>query len=337
MPIRTTQRDPLDPALCELLKISPECGYEELHGNKGFSRPSKVTAVVNGKAIHYFVKSGPNKDMFASEHEALRELGETVSNLTPYSLGFGKYTNNDSRYFLLMEWLEMLGSNATTAEDSHALSLPQKLAKLHSTPARTPPGYRDPQFGWHRSTYCGMTKQNNDFRASWDKFYRENRLLTILRQIEERHGSNEELGAAMEPITGIVVPRLLRNGHLGGRRGIQPVLIHGDLWHGNKAYGANPAWENPEWVLFDPSSCYCHSEYEIGIMRRFGGFSATFYHEYHQLLPKTEPKHEYEDRIALYQLYHYLNHYLMFRGGAYMDSAMDIIKKLTDKYVTSED
>jgi len=137
----------------------------------------------------------------------------------------------------------------------------------------------------------------------------------------------------MQPVVDTIVPRLLGNGHLGGRRGIMPVLVHGDLWHGNKAYGSNPAWEGPEDILFDPSACYCHSEYEISIMRCFGGFSASFYHEYHRLVPKTEPIHEYEDRIALYQLYHYLNHYLMFRG-AYKDTAMDIVKKLTDKYIT---
>lgn len=59
------KREPLDPAVCELLQISPECGFMELVGEEGFSRPAKVTALVNGKATYYFMKSGPNEDMFA--------------------------------------------------------------------------------------------------------------------------------------------------------------------------------------------------------------------------------------------------------------------------------
>ncbi|KAG4443414.1 hypothetical protein IFR05_001093 [Cadophora sp. M221] len=331
----TENRQPLDPAVCELLKISPECGFMELVGEEGFSRPAKVTALVNGKATYYFMKSGPNEDMFASEHEALKELLETVPTLCPYSLGHGKYTDNPG-YFLLMEWMDTVSNDETIVEGGSCLSLPQKLAKLHSTPAKVPEGEMDPMFGWPRSTYCGSTKQINTFQASWPKFFARSRLLGILNMIEETHGTDQELKAGLKGIVDLVVPRLLGNGHLGGRRGITPVLVHGDLWYGNKAYGVNPAWGGAEHVLFDPSAAYCHSEYEIGIMRAFGGFTAGFFHEYHSILPKTEPIHEYEDRIELYKLYHYLNHYLIFRG-AYKDNAMDVIKRLADKYIMPSD
>lgn len=65
------QRKPLDPAVCELLNISPECGFMEAHGKEGFSRPDKVTALINGKATYYFMKSGLNEDMFSCEHLGL--------------------------------------------------------------------------------------------------------------------------------------------------------------------------------------------------------------------------------------------------------------------------
>lgn len=57
-----------------------------------------------------------------------------------------------------------------------------------------------------------------------------------------------------------------------------------------------------EEVVFDPSACYAHSEYELGIMRMFGGFGRGFFAEYHDLCPKTEPRVEYEDRVRLYEL-----------------------------------
>lgn len=44
------------------------------------------------------------------------------------------------------------------------------------------------------------------------------------------------------------------------------------------------------------------ARYELGIMKMFGGFGSRFWTEYHDLLPKTEPQQEYDDRIALYEL-----------------------------------
>lgn len=79
--------------------------------------------------------------------------------------------------------------------------------------------------------------------------------------------------------------------------------MHGDLWSGNKGRarigGDDGAVED---VVFDPSACYAHSEYELGIMRMFGGFGEGFFKEYHKLCPKTEPVEEYEDRVQLYEL-----------------------------------
>ena len=157
-------------------------------------------------------------------------------------------------------------------------------------------------FGFPVTTFCGATPQNNVYKSSWAKFYAENRLLSIGRIIEERHGLDNELRTWIEKTAVELVPKLLGNGHLGGNRGIQPVLVHGDLWSGNKGRGRLGGSGPIEEVIFDPSSCYAHSEYEIGIMKMFGGFSTSFFAEYHQLLPKTEPQEEYDDRVDLYQL-----------------------------------
>lgn len=50
-------------------------------------------------------------------------------------------------------------------------------------------------------------------------------------------------------------------------------------------------------------ACYAHNEYEFGIMKMFGGFGSVFFTKYHDLVPKTEPVEEYDDRVELYQLY----------------------------------
>lgn len=116
------------------------------------------------------------------------------------------------------------------------------------------------------------------------------------------HGTDDELHSLLDREIKEVAPRLLGNGHLGGSKGVQPALVHGDLWSGNKARGRVGGNDVVEDMIFDPGSCYAHSEYELGIMRMFSGFPAGFFHEYYRLVPKTQPISEYDDRLSLYGL-----------------------------------
>lgn len=50
----------------------------------------------------------------------------------------------------------------------------------------------------------------------------------------------------------------------------------------------------------------------LAIARIFGGFPQSFFETYHKYLPKTEPVSQYDLRGELYQLYHFLNHTLLF-------------------------
>lgn len=191
---------------------------------------------------------------------------------------------------------------AVDGGQTSGLSFAQKLAKLHSTPAAIPKGFSKAVFGFPVMTCVGRTPQNNSWSRSWPKFYAENRLRPVCKLVEQNHGTDVELTSLLDRVVKEVVPRLLGNGHLGGRKGVQPALVHGDLWTGNKARGRVGGKGGIEDVVFDAGCCYAHSEYELGIMRMFGGFSAGFFNEYHRLVPKTSPKNEYDDRLALYEL-----------------------------------
>ncbi len=50
----------------------------------------------------------------------------------------------------------------------------------------------------------------------------------------------------------------------------------------------------------------------LAIARIFGGIPKSFFTTYHQYLPKSEPEDQYELREDLYELYHYLNHTVLF-------------------------
>lgn len=260
------------------------------------------------------------------------------------------------KFFLATDFLD-LGS---TAAGGSGLSFAAKLAKLHTTPAPIPEGFDRPMFGFPVPTCCGETPQENSWRSSWADFYAENRLRAILRAAIKKNGSDPELSDAVEKVASRVVPRLVGDDRLGAS--LMPVVCHGDLWSGNHSRGRIGNSTESEEVVFDASAVYGHSEYDLGIMKMFGGAGRNFWAEYEILVPKAEPESEWEDRVLLYELYvtfpivlsmhlvlvtsflkvyfpradqldryHHLNHFAMF-GGAYREGAMSIMRRLISKY-----
>jgi len=248
-------------------------------------------------------------DPLIGEHTSLNAIHATVPSLCPKSYAHGPLSSA-SGSFLATDFLNL--SPASSSPGSH-LSLAQKLAKLHSTPAPTPQGYEQPMFGFPVPTCCGDTQQDNAYQKSWADFYAHNRLRHILSQAERNNGKDSTLSTLVHQTAAEIVPRLLRDGHLTSPSGgpIIPVVVHGDLWSGNHGRGTigNGGVEE---VVFDPSSCYAHSEYEFGIMRMFGGFGPGFERQYHGVKGKDEPVGEWEDRVLLYELYVLLS---LFCGG----------------------
>ena len=97
----------------------------------------------------------------------------------------------------------------------------------------------------------------------------------------------------------------------------RPALIHGDLWSGNVlGTSRGPA-------LVDPACAACDREMEFGITTLFGGFSERFWDAYHEALPLPSG---WRERNGLYQLYHLLNHYLIF-GGHYGREALSLARR----------
>lgn len=204
---------------------------------------------------------------------------------------------SSSKYFLATDFLEL--GMVSTSEKGSGLSLAAKLATLHTTAAPVPNGHATPMFGFPVSTCCGETVQDNSWKASWAEFYADNRLRGILAASVRNNGSDAELSSTVETVAGKVVPRLIGDDRV---KNIVPVVIHGDLWSGNHSKGRIAGRGGIEEVVYDPSAVYGHSEYELGIMKMFGGFGSGFWNEYNKLVPKAEPRDEWEDRVALYEL-----------------------------------
>lgn len=339
----------VDPAILYALSLSPSATKIASHGDSGFASTLRLTNTSTTPPQSFFIKTSSSPDaavMFEGEHTSLNAIHAAVPSICPQSFAWGKMDTEMDSYFLATEFIDLSSRrwrSGTGSGVGSGMSLAQKLAKLHTTPAPIPPGYSTPQFGFPVPTCCGDTPQPNTFNPSWSDFFAENRLLFILERGESRNGKDSELRSLVEKAASTVVPRLLGAGHLGGPNGIVPVVVHGDLWSGNhdtgvfvgrgdQSTGHREGGDVLEAITYDPYSTHAHSEYELGIMNMFGGFNERFMNEYHNLVPKTEPEEEYDDRVGLYEAYHHLNHWAIFGSGGYRDGAVRILNALMGKY-----
>ena len=266
----------------------------------------------NDEKRSYFLKRLDGHD-FAHEFESLSAIHEAIPSLCPRPLAHGKFTGSNEG-FLLTEFIDVRALDDLQRTSSHHDSLAQKLAQLHRM--RKPwVKYFDTHyskvFGFHVPTYVGGALYfNTKYRTKrqtwtqhWSFFFLDFRLRPIWQAAQRFwRGPHPKHRKLYSCIINKVVPRLLSPGHLGGEDGIEPALVHGQLWSENTIRGSIGREGDVEDMVSNPASFYAHSEYDLAAMRMFGGFSSGFFKEYHRLVPKTEPAKEYEARQTLYQV-----------------------------------
>ncbi|KAL8692302.1 MAG: hypothetical protein Q9218_002644 [Villophora microphyllina] len=296
----------LDSTVIKALSLDPDSTTVKTHGSSGFNATAKITTFLkDGTQKHFFMKTATDKKseaMFRGEHASLNAIHNVVPSLCPASLYTG--ASEDGTAFLVTDFLDMTSTSSDSSTGEHSgMSLAMKLAKLHTSPAPVPEGYTKPVFGFPETTCCGETPQPNEYKESWADFYAQNRLSAILQKCEKNNGTDAEFRSLVEKTVNKVVARLIGGDHLNDGKGVTPVVIHGDLWSGNKGRGRIGGQGAVEDVVYDPSAVYGHNEYELGIMNMFGGFGKSFLDEYHKICPKMSPTEEYQDRVSLYELF----------------------------------
>jgi protein-ribulosamine 3-kinase len=234
-------------------------------------------------------------DMFEAEADGLSALANANAVRVPQVRALTPF---DDGSLIALEWLEL---GEASMKISSAFG--QQLADLHR---RT-----QEQFGWNRDNYLGLTQQPNGCADNWLDFYREQRLEHQLRLAAE-NGYSNELGPAGQ--------KLLDNLDAFFVDYVPAAsLLHGDLWGGNWSAVEGQA------VIYDPAVYYGDRETDLAMTRLFGGFSEEFYAAYDDSWPLHDG---YEHRIALYQLYHVLNHLNLF-GAGYLNRAISLTNALS--------
>ncbi|KAF9015615.1 fructosamine kinase PKL/CAK/FruK [Cyathus striatus] len=252
----------------------------------------------------YFVKSGATteEEQYRGEAESLKEIDTAAPGLAPKLFACDIF--DDGRPYFISEYKDSASLSSATAA-----TLGKRLAtELHKYKSSNGYGFGVP-------TYCGATKLHNGWFETWEKCY-DSMIADLLQQLRNK-GGYSALCTKGDLVRQKVVPKLL------GPLTVEPVLLHGDLWNGNA--GVDRLTSKP--FMFDPASYFGHNEADLSIARMFGGFPESFYTAYHEHFPKADPIDQYSERGDLYELFHYLNHTLLF-GGHYSRSAEVKMDKL---------
>lgn len=247
-------------------------------------------------AAAVFVKSSVH-DSFTSEVAGLEALRGTDSIRVAEVIGIG---SRDGEHLLVLEAIE-----SRKPTDDFFERFARKLAAMHRHPA---PSNR---FGFPQDNFLGATPQRNQWQSNWVEFWVEQRLGFQLALADDSGHGGQELQQLGERIKN-------RLGELIGNSEEQPALIHGDLWSGNWICDAAN-----EVAIIDPAAYYAHREAEFGMTTLYGGLPKRFYDAYHEAAPLQQG---WQERVAIYRLYHLLNHLNLF-GVCYLGQCLELMRR----------
>lgn len=269
-------------------RISPSSGRPV---SGGCIHQSAIFETEDGHSLFVKQNSAGALPLFETEFRSLKWIASSDTVRVPHPFCCGKV---DQTAFLAMEALTL--SNRSDSESNRRTG--RALARLHNVVGD--------RFGADFNNFIGATPQPNPWTDSWADFFTEHRLRHQFQLAAKRGRTFPEQD------------RLLRavHSHLLSLD-IEPSLLHGDLWGGNASYD-----ERGEPVFFDPASYLGDREADIAFTRVFGGFGPGFYDAYRESHPEPEPI-----RTTIYNLYHILNHYVLF-GAGYADQAEGMIKRI---------
>ena len=180
-------------------------------------------------------------------------------------------------------------------------SFGKRLAEMHQKPA--------PYYGWYQNNFIGSLPQSNDKTNNFIEFFISQRLEPQIKLAKENQYFSAREMKKFDHLFQNLSETLPKT---------QPSLVHGDLWSGNFIIGES---ETP--YLIDPSIHYNFRETDIAFTHLFGGFDSEFYDAYNYHYP-LEPN--FQDRIALYNIYPLLVHLNLF-GTGYYNSVMSSLNQ----------
>ena len=248
----------------------------------------------DGRTVFIKTHTNPPPHFFSTEAAGLAWLRAAGHVRVPQVLGVSDETN-----WLALEWIDVGGHSR--AEGGEA-SFGRALAALHQTGAA--------HFGRDDRRTTGSLGLPNEVHASWATFYADCRLRPLAQLAAERQALAAPEVRAIENIA----DRLAEYGAADE----PPARLHGDLWAGNRVIDTS----GQSWIL-DPAAHAGHREFDLAMMRLFGGFDDEVFIAYHDVSPLAEG---WQQRVSLHQLAPLIVHAIKF-GGGYVPSVREAIRR----------
>ena len=242
--------------------------------------------LAGGGVVFAKTHSSPPPNFFSTEAAGLEWLRAARAVLVPEVLA----VDDGDAYgvpLLVLEWVD----ESPRAPDDDAFG--RALAALHGAGA--------PAFGREDRRSTGSRGLPNDPRESWPEFYASQRLIPLASLVRSAAHVDDALAtrleAAAEHVESLAGPA-------------EPAArLHGDLWAGNRLVDR----EGRSWLI-DPACFGGHREFDLAMMRLFGGFSDAAFRSYDEVSPLSPG---WPERVPLHHLAPLAVHAVKF-GGSYL-------------------
>lgn len=250
--------------------------------------------LADGRRVFAKTHAAPPEGFFSREADDLRWLRSAEALPVPEVLA----VSDEAPARLVLEWISPARGGA-----SDEAGFGEGLAALHRAGTEV--------FGRVDGRTTGSQALPNDPCSTWVEFFAERRLRPLARMAADRGALPANAVAGLERIAD-------RLDELGGPPE-PPARLHGDLWAGNRMVDAHGV----SWLI-DPAAHGGHREFDLAMMRLFGGFGEAAFRAYDEIHPLADG---WQDRIAVHQLAPLAVHAIKF-GGSYVGAVEDALRKL---------
>ena len=247
----------------------------------------------DGRVVFVKTHDAPPDGFFTTEAAGLRWLADSGTVRVPEVLSV-----DDDPAHLALEWIDEGSPTADTDPE-----LGRALAALHRSGA--------PCFGREDRRTTGSRALPNDPCDTWTEFYATQRLIPLARLARDERALDVDTVRAVDRVAD-------RLDELGGEPE-PPARLHGDLWGGNRLVGD----DGTSWLI-DPAAHGGHREFDLAMMRLFGGFGPDCFGTYEDERPLGEG---WRERVPLHQLAPLIVHAIKF-GGGYVRATEEALARL---------